>query len=126
MRHKLRERYSGITQDQNFNYEGLIFVDCTFEKVTSEGAEIDSDFVRCTFDNVDWYWCIGQSCVFIECEFKDCDLRGSFHSTSFIACKFIHCKTGSDALGGTTEWEDCVAIECTFAKTVLPPGTKLL
>ena len=125
MRHRLRERYSGISQDQNFDYTDSVFIDCSFENVTSEGAEIESLFIRCSFDNVDWYWFMGHYCVFIECDFKKCDLRGSFFSTSFIGCKFTDCNTGDDALGGKTEWEDCVATECTFERTVLPPKTKL-
>jgi uncharacterized protein YjbI with pentapeptide repeats len=120
MMHWLRERFRGITQIENFDYESSVFVDCVFEDVVSEGAKIDSHFFRCTFDNVDWYWCTGFCPVFVECTFSNCDLRGSFYSASFVSCKFTNCNTGNNNLGGTTEWENCMATECTLVQTVLP------
>ena len=120
MRHVLRQRFTGIKQGDNFSFESTIFVGCEFKDIVSEGAQIDSHFVKCSFDNVDWYWCIGHSPVFIDCDFNSCDLRGSFFSASFIECRFTGCNTGNDNLGGTTEWEDSVATQCTLVRTVLP------
>ncbi len=120
MRHYVESLFSGIAQNDNFDYLSTVFLRCRFENIVSEGAHIDSVFVGCELTNVDWYWCTAFSPTFVDCTFSNCDLRGSFFSGSFISCTFHKCATGDDNLGGSTEWENCAVTNCKLFDTVLP------
>ena len=97
-----------------------VFRNCEFIDILADGAQIESTFVDCTFENISWYWCIGHSPRFINCTFKKSDLRGSFYNTIFLECTFEDCETGEDNLGGETTWEESEAVDCTLLRTKLP------
>ncbi len=120
MKHFVGRTFSKVPQDGGLNYENAVFVDCLFDGCGSAGAQIEAVFVDCVFRDHDWYWCVGHSAVFVRRTFESSDLRGAFFTSSFIQCRFVRCQTGSDHLGGTTEWEDCQVSDCVLEETVLP------
>lgn len=107
--------------DQELIVEDGCYVDCTFDGLIAEGVFLSGSlFVGCKLKNTDLYWCHAFRCHFIDCEFVACDLRGNFDEAVFVRCRFNDCQYGSNELGGTTEWENAVAIETTVAGPPLP------
>jgi uncharacterized protein YjbI with pentapeptide repeats len=66
-----QERSAAVQWDDNY------FKLCNFESFSIEGYVIGSDFVSCSFSNVDWYWGLFSGSNFISCTFRDCIFRGS-------------------------------------------------
>ena len=103
------------------NMDSSIWVNCRFDDCDLSGAQIsNSMFTECHFKSVCLYWCHAFRAAFIDCEFVDCDLRGAFDEARFVKCRFTDCEVGDNNLGGTTEWEDAVSIECVVRGEALP------
>jgi uncharacterized protein YjbI with pentapeptide repeats len=90
-------------------WEDNYFKFCNFEGFSVDGKVIDSDFVNCSFKNVDWYWGEFIQANFISCEFIDCEFRGS----SFPDARFIEC-----TLGNVKFTQDNLGKECDFARAI--------
>jgi uncharacterized protein YjbI with pentapeptide repeats len=94
---------------QNTLWDENYFKFCDFDGFSTEGGFVCSDFVSCSFRNVDWYWGLFSGSNFIACQFADCIFRGvSFPDSRFIECKLTNCRFVKDNLNG----------ECDFSKTV--------
>lgn len=104
-----QEKLSEIDWDENY------FKWCTFAYFSIEGGLIASDFARCSFKNLDWYWGLFSDSNFIKCEFKDCVFRGtSFPDTSFVECTLTNCRFVKDNLNGDCKFERTAAYGCTI------------
>ena len=109
----------------NTEWSEMSFRYCEFKDVTTEGAHVDSEFVRCKFADCDFYWGLFNLAVFIGVKFENCKFRGcSFADCIFVECEFRHCDFVFDNLGGNcsfdgTRWYGCkqyesIGIESTF------------
>ena len=97
------------------------YYNCAFTKIVAEGVHVSlSHFINCKFDIVDLYWCHAFKAYFVNCVFKSCDLRGNFDEASFIDCHFSGCNVGKNNLGGDTQWEKAVQINCNVNGDALP------
>lgn len=86
---------------------------CEFDSFTIEGGHIDSDFINCTFSNVNWYWGIFNIVNFIECKFVNCVFRGtSFPDCIFVECELDNCKFIKDNLNGDCKFSNARAYNC--------------
>jgi uncharacterized protein YjbI with pentapeptide repeats len=98
-----------------------VFYNCSINKVAASGGQlIGSTFVSCIFNEVNLYWCMAFKSCFVNCKFQNCDLRGNFDQAKFIDCHFSGCQVGDNALGGKTEWENAVQINCNVNGSPLP------
>jgi uncharacterized protein YjbI with pentapeptide repeats len=83
---------------------------CNFEDFSIQGGEVASDFVDCSFKNIDCYLTLLNGCNFISCNFEDCRFAGTgFPDTRFVDCRLVGCKFTQDNLGR----------DCDFSKTVV-------
>lgn len=115
------EYLSGISRVGSGELRKSIWIDCRLENCHLSGVHIDSAlFSNCQFQDVEFYWCFAYQASFVNCTFLRCDLRGAFVETKFVRCKFEACEVGDDSLGGTTEWESAVAVECVVIGDPLP------
>ena len=75
--------FAGVEWDENH------FKFCEFRDFSIDGQVICSDFVTCSFSNVEWYWGLFSASNFIDCEFSGCIFRGcDFPDSRFVDCKF--------------------------------------
>ena len=120
---RLGERHQGVAKPAALSRDlaDSIWVACEFKDCELSGAHISgSVFSDCVFDDVVLYWCHAFRSTFIGCTFRRCDLRGSFDEARFVRSRFEHCQVGDNNLGGTTEWENAVAVECVVIGDPLP------
>jgi uncharacterized protein YjbI with pentapeptide repeats len=88
---------------------------CAFSGFAMEGQYVSSDFVDCSFQDLDWYWGLFTHSNFVGCRFQDCTFAGTgFPDTRFIDCRFTNCSFVKDEFGR----------ECDLTKT-LDYGCKL-
>jgi uncharacterized protein YjbI with pentapeptide repeats len=88
-----KENLALVEWDENY------FKYCDFADFSMEGGLICSDFVSCSFNNVDWYWGLFSGTNFVSCRFTDCVFRGStFADSRFVECKFANCRFIKDNL----------------------------
>ncbi|MEM9481364.1 MAG: pentapeptide repeat-containing protein [Verrucomicrobiota bacterium] len=117
------KKYSELKSEKELGreIEDSIWVDSEFSNCQLDGAHIASSiFTNCYFEKTSLYWCHAFRCTFIDCKFVRCDLRGSFDEARFVRCGFVHCEVGENNLGGSTKWENAVAVECVVAGEPLP------
>jgi len=77
-----------------------VFRYCGFSGFAFEGGHIDGVFIGCTFTDLNWYWGIFNSCVFVRATFAKCVFRGtSFPDCRFVDCEFFACQFLEDDLG---------------------------
>jgi uncharacterized protein YjbI with pentapeptide repeats len=101
------ENFTDVGWDEGY------FKFCNFEGFSIEGGLVSSDFVGCSFKNIDWYWSLFSGCNFISCTFADCAFAGaSFPDTRFVDCKFVNCKFTQDNLGGDCDLSKTIAYGC--------------
>ena len=115
--------YRGIGEPSELanNLDDSVWVDCEFRECQLSGAGFSGAvFANCQFNEVILYWCMAFRATFIGCRFAQCDLRGAFSEARFVRCEFVKCEVGDNNLGGTTEWEDAVAVECVVSGPPLP------
>lgn len=95
--------------DWNENY----FKFCQFEKLSVEGAAVCSDFIDCTFSDLDWYWGLFTSCNFVNCSFNRCVFRGTaFPDTRFVECRLTECQFMKDNLDADCDFSKTIAYGC--------------
>jgi uncharacterized protein YjbI with pentapeptide repeats len=92
---------------------------CNFEGFSIEGGQVSSDFVGCSFKNIDCYWSLFSGCNFISCNFADCAFAGtSFPDTRFVDCKLVNCKFTQDNLGGDCDFSKTIAYGCSVESSL--------
>jgi uncharacterized protein YjbI with pentapeptide repeats len=106
-----KENFAAIDWDENhFKY-------CEFKTFSVEGGLVCSDFVSCSFRDVEWYWTSFSGSNFIDCQFKDCVFRGTtFPDSRFVECRLAHCRFIKDNLGGDCGFSNTVAYKCSVER----------
>ncbi len=97
------------TNFETVEWDDGYFKYCEFSGFSKDGGVISSDFVGCSFKDLDWYWEIFTSANFIQCHFANCTFRG----TSFVDARFVEC-----GLKGVRFMEDNLQSECDFSGAV--------
>lgn len=109
-----------ITQDnlKSVNWEEEFYKYCNFENFSIEGGHIDSDFIDCSFDNVEWYWGIFNIVNFVDCIFNNCIFRGSaFPDCKFVECEINNCRFIKDNLDSDCTFENASSYNCKLNNT---------
>ena len=100
--------------------DDTIFRSCSFANLEIEGSGLDGALIYCTLRDIDWYWGLFNTAIFLCTRFENCTFRGaSFMSCRLLECQFIGCHFALDNLGGPCTFEDCSVVECTFDKCKL-------
>ena len=95
-----------------------VFKYCDFKNLTIEGGVADPDFIKCFFENVDWYWAFFNDCTLTNVKFENCVFKGAgFATCQFFKCEFVKCRFIRDNLNAEchfdgSKWYDCVATDC--------------
>jgi len=106
MRSALIDKTNAAAIDWEENH----FKYCDFEGFSAEGRTISSDFIGCSFGNVDWYWGLFSFANFIDCRFKDCLFQGTtFANCRFVDCELINCRFIKNNLDTSCEFKQTVA-----------------
>lgn len=91
-----------------------VFRYCDFTHLNSEGGDIDSIFVGCTFEKCEWYWGLFNLAVFVGVSFTNCTFRGTaFSGSKFIECVFTDCEFIKDNLNSDCSFKDIAWYGCT-------------
>lgn len=91
-----------------------VFRYCDFAQLDTEGGDVDSVFISCTFEKCDWYWGLFNLAVFVQVKFVNCKFRGSaFSGSRFIECDFSNCEFTIDNLNSGCSFEDTAWYGCT-------------
>jgi uncharacterized protein YjbI with pentapeptide repeats len=99
--------YGTVEWDDNY------FKSCEFEDFSIEGEIISSDFICCSFRNVNWYWGLFTQANFVQCKFENCAFRGtSFPDARFVECTLDNCEFAKDNLGSDCDFARAVAYSC--------------
>jgi uncharacterized protein YjbI with pentapeptide repeats len=107
------ENFTDIEWDEGY------FKFCNFEGFSIEGGQVSSDFVGCSFKNIDYYLSLFSGCNFISCNFADCAFAGtSFPDTRFVDCKLVNCKFTQDNLGGDCDFSKTIAYGCSVESSL--------
>ena len=94
------------TEDDCFKY-------CQIRNINQDGVNVESDFIGCTFENLDLYWANMACLTFAECEFSNCIFRGAdFAGSLFVECTFMNCRFLKDNLNGDCRFGDTRAYGC--------------
>jgi uncharacterized protein YjbI with pentapeptide repeats len=105
-----------IIDKENFaatEWEDNYFKYCNFHGFSPEGKLICSDFISCSFKDLDWYWGLFSDTNFIDCHFTDCVFRGStFADCKFVECKLTNCRFIKDNLDADCDFPGTVAYGC--------------
>jgi uncharacterized protein YjbI with pentapeptide repeats len=102
-----KENLDMIEWDENY------FKFCDFENISIEGGVIGSDFIDCSFKNVDWYWGLFSGANFVNCLFNDCVFRGSaFPDGKFVECSLVNCRFIQDNLTADCDFSRTIAYRC--------------
>ena len=100
-----------VTADQvgKISWQEELFKYCRFRDFELSVVEVDSDFILCTFENLDWYGGLFNLCNFVECRFQGCVFRGStFAGCKFVQCTFEDCRFEDDNMGSACTFDDSV------------------
>lgn len=77
-----------------------VFRYCEFLRSSIEGGHVDGAFIGCTFEGLEWYWGLFNSCLFVGSQFTKCIFRGtSFPDCRFVDCEFVDCEFLENDLG---------------------------
>jgi hypothetical protein len=102
-----------------------VFLYCTFTDLSIEGPGMDGAAIRCTFENVEWYWSLFNTALFSNAKFVRCTFRGvSFRTCEFMSCKFEQCTFALDNLGGSCLFDECIVAECAFDRCEFVVGPR--
>ncbi len=94
-------------------WEDDYFKYCTFADISTDGGYVTSDFAKCEFQDIDWYWGMFNIVNFVGCKFDTCVFRGtSFPDCKFIECEFQNCRFVKDNLDGDCTFEGAIAYNC--------------
>lgn len=98
-------------------FDDSFFKFCKFERIEPQSL-ISSDFVVCTFTNVEFYWNLIVQSNFIECKFENCDFMGArFSDVRFVDCVLARCRFTISNLGNDCEFSETVAYGCKLNET---------
>lgn len=95
-----------------------VFRYCDFVHINTEGGDVDSVFLNCTFQNCEWYWGLFNLAVLVQVKFTNCTFRGTaFSGSKFVECEFVDCEFTLDNLNGECSFDDvtwygCVQSNC--------------
>lgn len=104
------ENLGAIEWDENY------FKFCDFEDISIEGGVISSDFIDCSFKNVEWYWGLFSGANFVNCLFNDCVFRGSsFPDSKFVECSLVNCRFIQDNLATDCDFSQASAYRCSIS-----------
>ena len=114
---------NGVTIDadnvKSANWEEEYYKYCYFQTFSIEGEHVDSDFIDCTFNGIEWYWGIFNIVNFINCKFSNCVFRGTaFPDCRFVECSLTNCQFVKDNLNGDCSFENAKAYECKVSNCV--------
>jgi uncharacterized protein YjbI with pentapeptide repeats len=105
----MRSMEIDATNFETVEWDDGYFKHCEFSSFSKEGGVISSDFVGCSFKDLDWYWGMFTHANFIQCHFTNCTFRG----TSFVDARFVEC-----GLKDIHFVEDNLRSECDFSGAV--------
>ncbi|MFL6657158.1 MAG: pentapeptide repeat-containing protein [Massilia sp.] len=100
------------------SWSDSVFQYCYFEDFDSEGADMGSHFIACTFDRCEWYWGHFNCAVLVGVKFNNCRFRGTgFSGCKFVECEFVDCSFELDNLNSPCRFEDigwygCSQLRC--------------
>lgn len=94
---------------------------CAFEGLSVEGELVSSDFVDCSFKDINWYWGLFSGSNFIGCQFTECVFAGTgFPKTRFVDCRLVNCKFIQGNLGGGCDLSKTIIYGCSFENCLGP------
>ena len=106
----------------NFNsikWDEELYKHCKFLNFSIEGKHIESDFINCTFENIECYWGLYNMLNFTDCTFKNCTFKGSsFSDCEFVKCQLNNCQFTKDNLDGDCSFDNTKAYNCKLSNTV--------
>ena len=114
-------KFQIITEEnvQSVEWDEQHFKFCAFESFSVEVVHIGSDFIDCTFSDVEWYMGLFNIINFVDCTFTNCVFRGSsFPECKFVECEFKNCRFIENNLGGACKFEGARAYKCKFQNCV--------
>jgi uncharacterized protein YjbI with pentapeptide repeats len=77
--------------------EGSVLRYCTLKNFSLDGKNVDSVFLSCSLEDLNWYWGLFNCCLFVDTKFIDCVFRGSnFADCRFLNCEFSDCRFDED------------------------------
>jgi uncharacterized protein YjbI with pentapeptide repeats len=110
----MRSETVGIDNFETIDWDENYFKFCDFENFSIEGKHIPSDFVSCSFVNVEWYWGLFNGANFVDCLFTDCVFRGTaFPDCKFVQCTLTNCRFEKDNLAADCDFSKAIAYRCT-------------
>jgi len=88
---------------------------CELSAASLEGGEFDGVFVRCRFQDMEWYWGHFNAAVLIDCTFENCTFRGTlFSGCRIVHCVFKNCRFLKDNLNALCEATETSVYGCRF------------
>ncbi len=108
-------------ESEEFTQENLASVEwedgwfryCNFTGFAMEGGHVTSDFVGCSFKELDLYMTMFNIVNFIDCSFIDCLFRGAaFPDCRFVDCRLTNCRFIKDSLNDDCHFDGAVAYGC--------------
>lgn len=95
---------------------GGVFRHCAFNSASLECGNFDGDFLACYFRDVEWYWGLFNTALFVDCSFERCTFRGtSFAECRFLECTFTDCQFLPDNLGSACSTDKTRLYACATA-----------
>jgi uncharacterized protein YjbI with pentapeptide repeats len=111
----MREEKIGRENLQSTSWDENFFKYCAFDGFSQEGGVVTSDFVTCTFQDVEWYDGLFTQVNFIDCKFVNCVFLGStFADNRFVECTLTNCRFVKDNLDAACTFPGTVAYACSF------------
>ncbi len=91
-----------------------VFRYCQFSGIKTDGGDVDSVFIACTFQRCEWYWGLFNCALFVNVKFENCTFRGTgFAGSKFVECEFIDCIFVEDNLNSPCSFDDIAWYGCT-------------
>jgi uncharacterized protein YjbI with pentapeptide repeats len=104
---------------------------CEFSDIANDDfwMSMESDFIDCSFENIQWYGALFNCQTIIGCAFTNCTFQGvTFASCRLVDCEFNTCKFMPDNLGGDCHFDDnkvygCYQVGCIgLSRKLIPLG----
>ena len=112
---KMRSETIGKENFEATPWEENYFKYCTFDGFSQEGEVVSSDFVSCSFRNVEWYMSLFTHTNFVDCKFVNCVFLGStFADSRFIECTMENCRFMRNNLDSECKFPGTVAYRCSL------------
>ena len=107
------------TEQEYFRY-------CTFSNASLEGGHFDGVFIACIFKDMEWYWGLFNTAIFVDCTFENCIFRGSSFAgcrivqSSFEKTRFLKDNLGAPCSSSETSVYDCRVEDCEGVEDIFP------